>query len=175
MQRRGNGTLRGPVPIWLVRDGDELYVRSFRGKGGSWWRTAGASHEGHIRSGGVAKNVTFVEVADSETQRFHVVPPVALLIVGALLGLVPTAPSDPTPRRSRVVALPPCAVVLGEPDHFHFHAGDPYKPARDRPAQHGPGDPQRRHRAGHLRPGGRYHRRRGAPHPAARRSAQLMD
>ncbi|MFJ9154920.1 DUF2255 family protein [Streptomyces sp. NPDC102270] len=64
--RRGDGTLRGPVPIWVVRDGDDLYVRSFRGTDGGWWRTARAGHEGHIRSGGVDKDVTFVQVADSE-------------------------------------------------------------------------------------------------------------
>ncbi|MGP4043767.1 DUF2255 family protein [Streptomyces sp. 2A115] len=64
---RRDGTLRGPVPIWVVRDGDDLYVRSFRGTDGGWWRAARASHEGHIRSGGVYKNVTLVEVADSET------------------------------------------------------------------------------------------------------------
>ncbi|MFD7933644.1 DUF2255 family protein [Streptomyces sp. NPDC059755] len=63
--RRGDGTLRGPVPIWVVRDGEDLYVRSFRGPDGGWWRTARASHQGHIRSGGVAKDVSFVEVADS--------------------------------------------------------------------------------------------------------------
>lgn len=65
--RRGNGTLRRPVPIWVVRDGDDLYVRSFRGTDGGWWRTARASHEGHIRAGGVAKDVTFAEVTDTET------------------------------------------------------------------------------------------------------------
>ncbi|WP_406181424.1 DUF2255 family protein [Streptomyces canus] len=64
---RRDGTPRRPVPIWVVRDGDDLYVRSFRGTDGGWWRTARASHEGHIRSGGVDKNVTFAEVADSET------------------------------------------------------------------------------------------------------------
>ncbi|WP_069767298.1 MULTISPECIES: DUF2255 family protein [unclassified Streptomyces] len=64
--RRDDGTLRGPVPVWVVRDGDELYVRSFRGTDGGWWRTARAGHEGHIRSGGVDKDVTFVQVADSE-------------------------------------------------------------------------------------------------------------
>ncbi|MFI0815973.1 DUF2255 family protein [Streptomyces sp. NPDC021098] len=63
---RHNGTLRGSVPIWVVRDGDDLYVRSFRGTDGGWWRTARASHEGHIRSGGVDKDVTFVEVQDDE-------------------------------------------------------------------------------------------------------------
>ncbi|MFI6374421.1 DUF2255 family protein [Streptomyces sp. NPDC050546] len=63
---RHDGTLRGPVPIWVVRDGDDLFVRSFRGMDGAWWRTARASHAGHIRSGGVDKNVTLVEVKDSE-------------------------------------------------------------------------------------------------------------
>lgn len=58
---RRNGTLARPVPIWVVRDGDDLCVRSFRGADGGWWRTARASHEGHIRSGGVDKDVTFVE------------------------------------------------------------------------------------------------------------------
>ncbi|MFC8669825.1 DUF2255 family protein [Streptomyces sp. NPDC057199] len=62
---RRDGTLRRPVPIWVVRDGDDLYVRSFRGTDGGWWLTARASHEGHVRSGGVDKDVTFVEVPDS--------------------------------------------------------------------------------------------------------------
>ncbi len=65
--RRGDGTLRGPVPIWVVRDGDDLYVRSFRGTDGGWWRTARTSHQGHIRSGGVDRDVTFEEVTDSGT------------------------------------------------------------------------------------------------------------
>lgn len=64
---RDNGTLRKPVPIWVVRDGDDLYVRSFRGTDGGWWRTARASHAGHVRSGGVDKDVAFVEVPDPET------------------------------------------------------------------------------------------------------------
>nr|WP_269805601.1 DUF2255 family protein [Streptomyces geranii] len=62
---RRDGTPHRPVPIWVVRDGDDLYVRSFRRVDGGWWRTAHASHEGHVRSGGVDKDVTFVEVPDS--------------------------------------------------------------------------------------------------------------
>ncbi|MER7561637.1 DUF2255 family protein [Streptomyces sp. NPDC097941] len=62
-----DGTLRRPVPIWVVRDGDDLYVRSFRGTDGAWWRTARTSREGHIRCGGVDKDVAFVEVADAES------------------------------------------------------------------------------------------------------------
>ncbi|MFF4349443.1 DUF2255 family protein [Streptomyces sp. NPDC001530] len=59
---RSDGTPRTPVPIWVVRDGDDLYVRSFRGSAGAWYRAARASHEGRIRSGGVDKDVTLIEV-----------------------------------------------------------------------------------------------------------------
>ncbi|MFI9208347.1 DUF2255 family protein [Streptomyces sp. NPDC053253] len=40
---RRNGTLRVLVPTWVVRDGAHVYVRSFRGTDGAWWRTARAS------------------------------------------------------------------------------------------------------------------------------------
>ena len=30
---RPDGTLRNPVTIWVVRRGDELYVRSYKGAG----------------------------------------------------------------------------------------------------------------------------------------------
>ncbi|MFE0521368.1 DUF2255 family protein [Streptomyces sp. NPDC058954] len=61
---RSDGTPRTPAPIWVVRDGDDLYVRSFRGSAGAWYRAARASHEGRIRSGGVDKAVTLAEVTD---------------------------------------------------------------------------------------------------------------
>ncbi|MFF7378346.1 DUF2255 family protein [Streptomyces massasporeus] len=63
---RRDGTLRTPVPVWVVRDGDDLYVRSFRGTDGGWWRTARTRRAGHIRSGGVDKDVTFVRVTDED-------------------------------------------------------------------------------------------------------------
>lgn len=58
---RRDGTLRRPVTIWVVRLGDELYVRSVNGRNGSWFRGAQVRHEGQIRAGGVEKDVTFVE------------------------------------------------------------------------------------------------------------------
>jgi hypothetical protein len=61
---RRDGTLRNPVTIWVVRLGDDLYVRSYGGRGGSWFRAAQARHEGRIRAGGVEKDVTFVEESD---------------------------------------------------------------------------------------------------------------
>jgi hypothetical protein len=62
--RRRDGTLREPVTIWVVRQGDDLFVRSVRGRDGRWYRGAQARHEGHIRSGGVDKDVSFVGEAD---------------------------------------------------------------------------------------------------------------
>ena len=57
---------RPPVTIWVVRTGDDLYVRSYRGPAAALGSAeAETSHEGHIRAGGVDKDVTFVDVADS--------------------------------------------------------------------------------------------------------------
>ena len=58
---RGDGTLRKPVTIWVVRLGDDLYVRSVNGRTSAWFRGTQVRHEGHIRAGGVDKDVTFVE------------------------------------------------------------------------------------------------------------------
>lgn len=63
--RRADGTLRKPTTIWVVRDGEELYVRSWRGADGAWWRTAHASHGGHVTAGGVDSDVAFTEVSDT--------------------------------------------------------------------------------------------------------------
>jgi hypothetical protein len=62
--RRRDGTLRSPVTMWVVRDGDDLYVRSIHGQAGSWFRGSRVRHDGHIRSGGVDRDVRF---ADADT------------------------------------------------------------------------------------------------------------
>jgi len=61
-----DGTLRKPVIIWVVRAGDDLYVRSYRGREGAWFRHIQLRPEGRISAGGVTKNVTFVDVSDDE-------------------------------------------------------------------------------------------------------------
>ena len=58
--RRRDGTLRTPVTIWVVRHGDDLYVRSGYGSNAAWFRGTRLSHEGHIRAGGIDKDVAFV-------------------------------------------------------------------------------------------------------------------
>src|SRR5947207_10002417 len=58
---RPDGTLRNPVTIWVVRDGDSLYVRSVKGPTAAWFRGTQEKHEGRIRAGGVEKEVNFVD------------------------------------------------------------------------------------------------------------------
>jgi hypothetical protein len=58
--RRKDSTLRRAVPIWVVRVGDELYVRSFRGESGRWYRAAQATGEGHASAGGINKDVVLL-------------------------------------------------------------------------------------------------------------------
>ncbi len=60
--RRSDGTLRKPVTIWVVRHGDDLYVRSVNGRTSDWFRGTQERLEGHIKAGGVNKDVTFAEV-----------------------------------------------------------------------------------------------------------------
>ena len=58
---RPDGTLRKPVTIWVVRNGDGLYVRSVKGPTALWFRGTQDKHKGRIRAGGVEKDVTFVD------------------------------------------------------------------------------------------------------------------
>jgi len=63
---RADGTLRKPVIIWVVRVGDDLYVRSVNGRTGVWFRGMQVRHEGHIQAGGVDKDVSFIEGSDPD-------------------------------------------------------------------------------------------------------------
>ena len=58
---RADGRLRMPVTIWVVRHGDDLYVRSVRGRTSAWFRGTQERHEGRIRAGGVAREVRFAD------------------------------------------------------------------------------------------------------------------
>jgi len=58
---RRDGTLRKPVPIWAVRQGDDIYVRSAYGRTPMWFRGTQERHEGRITAGGVDRDVTFVD------------------------------------------------------------------------------------------------------------------
>ena len=62
---RSDGSLCAYTTIWVVRVGDELFVRSFRGRNGTWYRTTQQSHHGRIRAGGVERDVAFEDVHDN--------------------------------------------------------------------------------------------------------------
>ena len=53
----------GSLTIWVVRHGDDLYIRSYRGPGGSWFRHARERREGHIQAGGVDKDVMLADAS----------------------------------------------------------------------------------------------------------------
>lgn len=104
-----DGTLRDPVTIWVVRLGDDLYVRSWRERTSAWFRSTQVRHEGRIWAGGVEKNVTFVEESDPDINDHidaayrakyrrhaarHVNPMVAPAARGATIKLVPRATSS---------------------------------------------------------------------------------
>jgi hypothetical protein len=61
---RRNGELRRATPIWVVRAGDDLYVRAAYGSGSGWYGVARTSRQARISAGGVKRDVT-IEDADA--------------------------------------------------------------------------------------------------------------
>ncbi|WP_104164218.1 DUF2255 family protein [Cryobacterium sp. N22] len=58
---RADGTLRPYVTIWVVRAGDDIYIRSAYGSKNPWFVRATKSGTGRIRAGGVEKDVAFTD------------------------------------------------------------------------------------------------------------------
>jgi hypothetical protein len=61
---RRNGELRRATPIWVVRVGGDLYVRSAYGANKGWHGVARTSRQARISAAGLQQDVT-VEDADS--------------------------------------------------------------------------------------------------------------
>ncbi len=60
---RADGILRPYVTVWVVRAGDDLYIRSAYGPTNPWYRRAKASGSGRIRAGGLERDVSFADAA----------------------------------------------------------------------------------------------------------------
>ena len=58
---RDDGTIRSYTTIWAVGVGDDLYVRSWRGRSSQWFRRALQRGQGRIRAGGIERDVSFEE------------------------------------------------------------------------------------------------------------------
>ena len=63
---RYDGRLGNPVTIWVVRVGDDLYVRSWKGAAGAWFRATQVHRACQVEAGGVGKDVTFVAQTDDD-------------------------------------------------------------------------------------------------------------
>jgi len=59
---RSDGTLRRRRPIWVVRVGDDLYVRAAYGAASGWHRAARASGKARIWASGLEKEVAVEDV-----------------------------------------------------------------------------------------------------------------
>ncbi|MFI5882328.1 DUF2255 family protein [Streptomyces sp. NPDC051554] len=60
--RRPDGELGSRRTIWVVRVGDDIYVRSVSGPASAWFRGTRARHEGRVEAGGVEKDAAFEDV-----------------------------------------------------------------------------------------------------------------
>lgn len=60
-----DGTFGASVPIWVVRAGDELYIRSYRGQAGKWFRQVMITGRARLRAGTAAHDVVVEEVGDA--------------------------------------------------------------------------------------------------------------
>lgn len=62
---RGNGALRRYRTIWMVRVGDDLFVRSARGSTNPWFRGALGAGHGRIRCAGIEREVTISRAGEA--------------------------------------------------------------------------------------------------------------
>jgi hypothetical protein len=63
---RRDGTLGRFVTIWVVRVGDDVFVRSFHGPDGHWYLATRATGRGRIRVAGVDHDVAFDPAPDAD-------------------------------------------------------------------------------------------------------------
>ncbi|HWD61715.1 MAG TPA: DUF2255 family protein [Humibacter sp.] len=65
--KRSNGSLSSPATIWIVRVGDDAFVRSAYGSTNRWYARAAAAGGGHIAIGDVSRDVVFEDApADAD-------------------------------------------------------------------------------------------------------------
>ena len=73
--RRADGSLRRFIPIWVVRAGDGIYVRSAYGYENAWFQRALQAKSGRVRAGGSERDVSFeppgLEIAGAVSDAYH--------------------------------------------------------------------------------------------------------
>jgi hypothetical protein len=66
--RRRDGSFSRPIIIWVVRVGDDLFVRSAYGPDNPWYVNARRRRRGRISAGGVQRDVDFGDVAPADAE-----------------------------------------------------------------------------------------------------------
>lgn len=69
--RRPDGSLRPFVTIWIVRLGDDVFVRSAYGRDNRWFQNALASRDGRIQAAGLERDVAFEEPGSEFDKALH--------------------------------------------------------------------------------------------------------
>lgn len=67
--QRRDGSLRSPRIIWIVGDGDRVFIRSTNGRGADWFRWAIATGTGRLEARGAEFDVRFEELTDEAALR----------------------------------------------------------------------------------------------------------
>ncbi len=62
-----DGTFTKYIPIWVVRVGDNIYVRSVHGTTSGWYSATQVQHQGQIKVPNLEAPVTFVNVSMDDT------------------------------------------------------------------------------------------------------------
>jgi len=62
---RRDGMLRAPRPIWIVKAGNDLYVRAAYGPGSAWHRIVQTSGRARISAGTLQKDVNVQDADDA--------------------------------------------------------------------------------------------------------------
>ena len=63
---RRDGSLSRARTVWIVRVGDQLYLRSVNGPDAAWYRSTRSRHQGRVEARGVVRDVTWVDVDATE-------------------------------------------------------------------------------------------------------------
>ena len=64
--RRADGSLRAPLPIWVVRAGDQIFVRSWYRRDTGWFGLAVRTGQAHIRVPGLEADVSVEDLGDND-------------------------------------------------------------------------------------------------------------
>jgi hypothetical protein len=113
---RGDGRPDSRGRVWVVRDGDDLYVRSLSGRVSDWYRSTRVRPKGRVRVGRVARNVVFVDADSGLNDRIDAAYRAKYGHYATSRLRAITSP-EAAATTLRLVPYPECPRRLGTPQH----------------------------------------------------------